>query len=331
MDVDVELGMNISCKELRVLLLHDFRLGHKTTEATSNIYSTMSKDALFIRTAQHWFNWFKNDNVELDDLPRAGRPLEVDMDVLKQLAEEDPRLTTRCLAERLGCSHATVETHLRELGKTWKYGVWIPHELSPLQLQHRVDACMKLLTSHRNYQWLHNHITGDEKWVLHVNHTRKRQWLGAGQTGVSTPKNDLHPKKIMLSVWLGAKGIIHWELLPTGCTITADLYCKQLDRVAAKLQGKQDKIYFLHDDARPHIAKSTREKLLKLGWITVPHPPYSPDLAPTDYHLYRSPSNRLNEKKFDDEKHLKMDLADFFGQKSQDFYERVNFSLPERW
>ncbi|CAF3262951.1 unnamed protein product [Rotaria socialis] len=175
MDVDLELGMNISCKELRVLLLQEFRLGHKTTEATSNICSTMSKDALFIRTAQDWFNWFKNDNFELDDLPRAGRPLEVDMDVLKQLAEEDPRLTTRCLAERLGCSHATVETHLRELGKMWKCGVWIPHELSPLQLQHRVDACMKLLTSHRNYQWLRNHITGDEKWVLHVNHTRKRQ------------------------------------------------------------------------------------------------------------------------------------------------------------
>ncbi|CAF5017028.1 unnamed protein product, partial [Rotaria socialis] len=94
MDVDLELGMNISCKELRVRLLHEFRLGHKTTEATRNICSTMSKDALFIRTAQHWFNWFKNDNFELDDLPRVGRPLEVDMDVLKQLAEEDSRLTT---------------------------------------------------------------------------------------------------------------------------------------------------------------------------------------------------------------------------------------------
>jgi hypothetical protein len=34
-------------------------------------------------------------------------------------------------------------TYLRELGKTWKYGVWIPHDLSPHQLQHRVDACIK--------------------------------------------------------------------------------------------------------------------------------------------------------------------------------------------
>ena len=41
---------------------------------------------------------------------------------------------------------------------------------------------------------------------------------------------------------------------------------------------------------------------MKLGWITVPHPPYSPDLAPTDYHLFRSRSrsrsHHLREKKF---------------------------------
>jgi len=74
----------------------------------------MGKDALSIRTAQDWFNRFKNNNFELDDLPHSGRPLEVDMDVLQQLIEEDPRLTTRCLAEQLGCSHNTVETHLGE-------------------------------------------------------------------------------------------------------------------------------------------------------------------------------------------------------------------------
>jgi len=135
----------------------------------------------------------------------------------------------------------------------------------------------------------------------------------------------------MLSVWWGVKGIIHWELLSTNCTITADLYCEQLDRVAAKLHKKQDRIYFLHDNARPRIAKSTREKLLKLGWVTVPHPPYSPDLAPTDYHLFRSLSNHLREKKFNDENDLKMDLVSFFDQKSQEFYERGILSLPERW
>jgi transposase len=82
MDMDVDLGLErtIPRRELRVLLLHEFRLGHKATEATSNICGTMGKDALSIHTAHHWFNRFKNGNFELDDLPHSGRPLEVDME-----------------------------------------------------------------------------------------------------------------------------------------------------------------------------------------------------------------------------------------------------------
>ncbi len=100
-----------------MLLLHEFRLDGKVMEATSNIWGTMGKNSLSIRAAQHWFHRFKNGNFKLDDLPRSERPPELDMDILKQLIEEDPRLTTRRLAERLECSHATVETHLGELEK----------------------------------------------------------------------------------------------------------------------------------------------------------------------------------------------------------------------
>lgn len=146
-----------------VVLLHDFRLGYKPTEAANNICSMMSEDVLSIRTAQHWFNRFKNGNLELDDLPSSARPLEVGVDILKQLIEEDPRLTSRCSAEPLGCSCIAVKKHLNKLDKTWMYGVVIHDELSPYQLQHGVDACTNFMTSHRNYQWLRNLIAGDQK------------------------------------------------------------------------------------------------------------------------------------------------------------------------
>ena len=81
---------------------------------------------------------------------------------------------------------------------------------------------MDLMTSHRNYQWLRNLITGDKKWMLYINDTHRRQWLSPGQTDVATPKANLHPKKVMLSVWWDANGIIYWKILPNGCTITAD-------------------------------------------------------------------------------------------------------------
>ncbi len=99
MDVDLELETKISHRKLRVLLLREFRSNRKATEATSNICRTMDKDALSIRTAQHWLHRFKNGNFELDDLPHTGRPLEVDMDVLKQLIEDDPRLNAQCLSD----------------------------------------------------------------------------------------------------------------------------------------------------------------------------------------------------------------------------------------
>ena len=59
-----------------------------------------------------------------------------------------------------------------------------------------------------------------------------------------------------------------------------------------------------------------------------PHPPYSPHLATTNYHLSRPLSNYLCEKKVLDEK---INLISFIVQKFKDFYEREIISLPERW
>ena len=53
----------------------------------------MGDDVLSIRTAQHCLNRFKNDNLEFDDLPWSGRPMELNVELTKQLIEEDPRLT----------------------------------------------------------------------------------------------------------------------------------------------------------------------------------------------------------------------------------------------
>jgi len=46
MDFDLEFELKISRRDLRVLLLHEFRLGHKATETNSSICSTAGKDLL---------------------------------------------------------------------------------------------------------------------------------------------------------------------------------------------------------------------------------------------------------------------------------------------
>ena len=73
MDADSELEMNLSRREIRLLLLYEFRLGHKATEAANNICSTMGENVLS--------NHFQSGNLELDDLPRSDRPVEVEVEV----------------------------------------------------------------------------------------------------------------------------------------------------------------------------------------------------------------------------------------------------------
>ena len=237
MDVDRQTEMNLSPKEICVLLLHQFLLGHK---ATKNICKTMDQDVISTPTAHRWFNRFNNENYELDDSSRSDKPVEVDLDRFKQLIEDDPRLMTRCLAEQPGCSHATVETYFNELRKTWKYELWIPYQLSTYQLQHRLNLCLDLLTSYGDYEWLRKLVTGDERWLLYINYVHKRQWLSVDQTLKNDRPSEESDVKRLVECERNCLlvGVIGWMY------VTAGLYYQQLDRVAEKVKGKRDRVYF---------------------------------------------------------------------------------------
>jgi hypothetical protein len=45
-------------------------------------------------------------------------------------------------------------------------------------------------------------------------------------------------------------------------------------------------VELLHDNARPHTAAHTQALIQKFYWDLLYHPPYSPDLAPSDFHLF---------------------------------------------
>ena len=45
-------------------------------------------------------------------------------------------------------------------------------------------------------------------------------------------------------------------------------------------------VVLLYDNARPHTAAHTAETLRKLKFQVMAHPPYNPDLALSDYHLF---------------------------------------------
>ncbi|KAG5309408.1 SETMR methyltransferase, partial [Acromyrmex insinuator] len=94
-----------------------------------------------------------------------------------------------------------------------------------------------------------------------------------------------------------------------------ELFLKRMiiDEEAARINRRG--IVFHHDNARSHTSLITQQKLRELGWEVLMHPPYSPDIAPSDYHLFRSLQNFLNGVKLASKEACENHLKQFFDQK----------------
>ncbi len=131
--------------------------------------------------------------------------------------------------------------------------------------------------------------------------------------------------------------MLYYELLQKGQTVTSDVYCRQLTKVAEKYHSfygrttKRCSPILLHDSARPHTSNQTKKCFSELNFEVFPHPPYSPDMAPTDFHLFRSLQHFLSEKIFNDIEEVKICLSGFFASKHLDFYYNGMHKLKQRW
>ncbi|KAK6753505.1 hypothetical protein RB195_012849 [Necator americanus] len=69
------------------------------------------------------------------------------------------------------------------------------------------------------------------------------------------------------------------------------------------------------------IKLSVNRKIEELGWTVLPHPPYSPDLAPSEYHLIRSMHHGLSEKKFNNIDEVRSWVASYFDSQPTKFFD----------
>ena len=66
-----------------------------------------------------------------------------------------------------------------------------------------------------------------------------------------------------------------------------------------KRRGKVTKVVLLlHDNTPAHRPLATQKKLAYLCFQCLDHPPYSPDLAPSDYHLFPGLKKQLKVRHF---------------------------------
>ena len=96
--------------------------------------------------------------------------------------------------------------------------------------------------------------------------------------------------KVMCTVFWDRKGVILLDFLELGQTINSYRYSATLTKLKARISRVRPakKTTFLpqNDNARPHTSLKTVEHIANLGWTVLPHPPYSLDLAPSDFHLF---------------------------------------------
>ena len=138
------------------------------------------------------------------------------------------------------------------------------------------------------YEWIEKFKTG---WTS-VKHAE-----GAGRPSTSTSEEKIEQAQQMILAILE-------DFLEKGSTINSASYCDLLaNRLKPAIRTKcrgllSKKVLLQHDNARPHVAKATIETINKLGFEVLEHPAYSPDLAPSDYHLFAPLKDALRGRKF---------------------------------
>ena len=98
-----------------------------------------------------------------------------------------------------------------------------------------------------------------------------------------------------------------------------------LDRLKAEIVKKwphmtKKTILFHQDNAPCHKSIKTMAKLHELHFELLPHPPYSPDLAPSDYWLFADLKKKLAGKKFISNEEAIAKTEAYFEVKDKAFY-----------
>ncbi|EGI62127.1 Mariner Mos1 transposase, partial [Acromyrmex echinatior] len=90
-------------------------------------------------------------------------------------------------------------------------------------------------------------------------------------------------------------------------------------------------VILLHDNARPRVTKLVKEMLEALRWEVLPHAAYSPDYAPSDYHLFQSMAHALAEEHFNSYEDVEKWVSEWIASKNESFFRRGIRLLLERW
>ena len=108
--------------------------------------------------------------------------------------------------------------------------------------------------------------------------------------------------------------------------------CMKMMRLTIwQYEWRHEKGILQHENARPHVAKPVKTYLETLKWEVLLHPPYSPDIAPSDYYLFRSMAHGLADQQFRSYEDIEKWVDSWIASKDEHFYRNDIRALRERW
>jgi len=228
---------------------------------------------------------------------------------VEALVKENRRVTVHEIASHVDMSHGSAHHIVHDALQFRKVSAsWVPRQLTA-ELKERADACQELLKRFEaeGDGFLGRIITGNETWVhYHQPETKKasKEWRHTSSPKPKKFRTQPSAGKVMLTVFWDERGVILEHYMPRGNTVTSATYADLLKNhlhpaiKSKRLEVLNTGVLLQHDNARPHTAHSTAATIQGLSFECLPHPPYSPDLAPSDFHVFRPLKEAMGGKSF---------------------------------
>ena len=247
------------------------------------------------------FEWHKRlkegrESVRYDE--RCGRCKEVRTPELigqiKNFIDKDRRVSIETISAQFDVSVGIVHTIIREELKMRKICTkFVPRVLREDQKERRCHdgkEMVELINSHPAV--LDTLVTCDESWIYCYDPETKRQSSQWKHTDFPKPKKARQSKsthKLLMIPFFDSTGMIYMHWVPTEQTVNKEYYVEVLREFRKRFGRKRPALFksgqwhFHQNNAPVHNSILVTDYLTKMGINTVPHPPYSPDLAPCDF------------------------------------------------
>lgn len=339
--------MEDAVKNQRAIIFFLWKEGSSGSNITQRLKDVFGESALNKTAVYKWLQRFNTGRESLEDDPRSGRPstsvTAENVETVEELIEKDRRVTIHEIACSTGIAatqvHEIIHRHLHMSKLTAR---WIPRLLTETQKNARMEACQELLriSNELGESFWSRIITTDETWLpffMPETKEQSKQWCRKEDRPPLKAKTVSSSKKVMITVFWDCDGIILIDYLESGRTINSEYYSNLLrndlrNALKNKRRGKLSSIPLIQqDNARPHTAARTVDTIRQMGWILLPHPPYSPDLAPSDFHLFSALKKPLRGKHFADEEDMKRAVTQWVRKTPRDFFSDGIRRLSNRW